>query len=310
MFGLRKPQPCWTARSLDTLAFLAVAYPFASIVASWLFTGRHGDHIDHMDSIFSDWIRAILGMVATVQLGSAIWIARSWERHDQRWIFSLFTAVLFLSTVALITAVDVLRAGVPDTFGIDTFILIKVVTLFVTLSNAFAFAVAFAVALPGPGKGAGAVAFAITVAFAVDVASFFINPIFTYLQAVAPFAAYNLVYAIAVEAAVAPMIAVTIAIAVVVVVAARKVSLGVFWAIFWPASVTVLAITLLATPFWVHTFSSYVSPSLCILLGLLPLVNLPFDWASLGMTRALLRRGCEDYSNWPRDRLRCWACWI
>ncbi len=31
----------------------------------------------------------------------------------------------------------------------------------------------------------------------------------------------------------------------------------------------------------------------------LPLVNLPFDWASIGMTRALLRRGCEDHGSWP-----------
>jgi hypothetical protein len=29
------------------------------------------------------------------------------------------------------------------------------------------------------------------------------------------------------------------------------------------------------------------------MLGLVPLVNLPLDWASIGFTRALLRRGCE-----------------
>jgi hypothetical protein len=28
-------------------------------------------------------------------------------------------------------------------------------------------------------------------------------------------------------------------------------------------------------------------------LGLLTLINAPFDWASLGLTRALLRRGLE-----------------
>jgi hypothetical protein len=30
-----------------------------------------------------------------------------------------------------------------------------------------------------------------------------------------------------------------------------------------------------------------------IMLGVVPLVNSPFDWASIGATRALLRRGCE-----------------
>jgi hypothetical protein len=34
------------------------------------------------------------------------------------------------------------------------------------------------------------------------------------------------------------------------------------------------------------------------MIALLPLVNLPFDWASIGMTRALLRRGCEDHGIW------------
>ncbi len=34
------------------------------------------------------------------------------------------------------------------------------------------------------------------------------------------------------------------------------------------------------------------------MVGLLPLVNLPFDWASIGMTRALLRRGCDDHGTW------------
>lgn len=30
------------------------------------------------------------------------------------------------------------------------------------------------------------------------------------------------------------------------------------------------------------------------MLGIVPLVNIPFDWVSLGATRALLRRGCEE----------------
>jgi hypothetical protein len=35
-----------------------------------------------------------------------------------------------------------------------------------------------------------------------------------------------------------------------------------------------------------------VGPML-LFLGLLTLLNAPFDWASLGLTRALLRRGLE-----------------
>jgi hypothetical protein len=36
-----------------------------------------------------------------------------------------------------------------------------------------------------------------------------------------------------------------------------------------------------------------------LFLGLLTLLNAPFDWASLGLTRALLRRGLELRGWWP-----------
>jgi hypothetical protein len=36
-----------------------------------------------------------------------------------------------------------------------------------------------------------------------------------------------------------------------------------------------------------------------LFLGLLTLINAPFDWASLGLTRALLRRGLESGGWWP-----------
>jgi hypothetical protein len=39
--------------------------------------------------------------------------------------------------------------------------------------------------------------------------------------------------------------------------------------------------------------------ALTLFLGLLPLLNAPFDWASLGLTRALLRRGLELGGWWP-----------
>jgi hypothetical protein len=36
-----------------------------------------------------------------------------------------------------------------------------------------------------------------------------------------------------------------------------------------------------------------------LFLGLLTLINAPYDWASLGLTRALLRRGLERGGWWP-----------
>jgi len=42
-----------------------------------------------------------------------------------------------------------------------------------------------------------------------------------------------------------------------------------------------------------------VSGPLLLFLGLLTLLNAPFDWASRGLTRALLRRGLERGGWWP-----------
>jgi hypothetical protein len=42
-----------------------------------------------------------------------------------------------------------------------------------------------------------------------------------------------------------------------------------------------------------------LSGPLLLFLGLLTLLNAPFDWASLGLTRALLRRGLELGGWWP-----------
>jgi len=48
-----------------------------------------------------------------------------------------------------------------------------------------------------------------------------------------------------------------------------------------------------ALPGW-----GFASP-LLLFLGLLTLLNAPFDWVSLGLTRALLRRGLELGGRWP-----------
>jgi hypothetical protein len=42
-----------------------------------------------------------------------------------------------------------------------------------------------------------------------------------------------------------------------------------------------------------------IAGPLLLFLGILTLINAPFDWASLGLTRALLRRGLELGGWWP-----------
>jgi hypothetical protein len=51
---------------------------------------------------------------------------------------------------------------------------------------------------------------------------------------------------------------------------------------------------------WLPHFGDWnLSGGLVLFLGLLTLINAPFDWASLGLTRALLRRGLELGGWWP-----------
>ena len=67
--------------------------------------------------------------------------------------------------------------------------------------------------------------------------------------------------------------------------------LGAFWLAYWPVSLSGICVSI-----WIggRIGSSPNAMSLIAMIGLLPLINLPFDWASIGLTRALLRRGCED----------------
>jgi hypothetical protein len=69
-----------------------------------------------------------------------------------------------------------------------------------------------------------------------------------------------------------------------------------FWLAFW---LTALGAVCLGLWFGGRLGSPPGMLSLLLMIGVLPLVNLPFDWASIGMTRALLRRGCEDHGPWP-----------
>ena len=57
--------------------------------------------------------------------------------------------------------------------------------------------------------------------------------------------------------------------------------------------------SLLAVPFLAPLRAWDVGGPLLLFLGLLTLLNAPFDWASLGLTRALLRRGLELGGWWP-----------
>jgi hypothetical protein len=71
---------------------------------------------------------------------------------------------------------------------------------------------------------------------------------------------------------------------------------GLFLALFLPA----IFLVCLVAPILLASNENWgTTGSILLFLGLLTLFNAPFDWASLGLTRALLRRGLELGGWWP-----------
>jgi hypothetical protein len=66
--------------------------------------------------------------------------------------------------------------------------------------------------------------------------------------------------------------------------------------VYWPFVFGVCYISLIAL---VRVDAGPALLSFLLMFALIPIVNLPFDWASLGLTRALLRRGVEAGAPTP-----------
>ncbi len=64
-------------------------------------------------------------------------------------------------------------------------------------------------------------------------------------------------------------------------------------------SVVLLAVSIIVPRFMPHGLSSQDMVAVLYFLTLLTLVNAPFDWLALGLTRGLLRRGLERAGVWP-----------
>ena len=71
---------------------------------------------------------------------------------------------------------------------------------------------------------------------------------------------------------------------------------GWFWGAYWPIVFGICYIGLIALV-WTNAGPAWLSFPL--MFALIPIVNVPFYWVSLGLTRALLRRGAEDGAPSP-----------
>jgi hypothetical protein len=260
-FGLKTPAPLWTAPAFDRCLLLALIYPIATIFVIWAVSGHVGpaEAALNLKPDVSAWRR---GLVITMVgfVPFAVWRAM----RTAGWKAPAWLGVAIAGAAAGAVAVAGTRASAGGL--------------------AFA-AVAFTPALAIFGTSAGAIAVAIAVAFVVSGAiTITVAGTGHLAPAVAPFASVAVVVAVAVTIGALGRIAI------------RHRWQGVFLIIFLAAmtSVCLSAAGLVSSlPPWQE------AGPLLLFLGLLTLLNAPFDWASLGLTRALLRRGLELGGWWP-----------
>jgi hypothetical protein len=196
--------------------------------------------------------------------------ALGFKSDVQGWLRGFAVASLLFASFALLRAVRMEGwKSLASSVGVAFFVALAVTFADVDAvagAGAFAFALVVTVA----GTVAGAVAFVFAVTFGVAGA----GPL-----------AFAGAIAFAAAAAVAG------AVMVLSVTAIKQRWQGLFLALFLPAMIVAClgAAELL----------SVKAGPLLLFLGLLTLLNAPFDWASLGLTRALPRRGLELGGWWP-----------
>jgi hypothetical protein len=242
-------QPCWTGRSFDRCALLALAYPLVSIWVIWVAWGA-ADDIGLLLGLRTDepfW-RRLLSVIFILLIGSAFGRFAMAERRAA-WSRGLLP----------------FAAGAGAASG------------GVVLAVIFAVAVAAVVVLFGavPGVGVGAFAVALVFAGARVVAGAFDGRIAGAAAAIGA----------------AAIVAIVLQEAERAFKAAR---LGHVWLVFFPGLLLAMYAGLWVAA-WVETPPTALL--LIVMLGLVPLLNLPLDWLSIGFTRGLLRRGCTPNGN-------------
>jgi hypothetical protein len=253
-------------------------YPIATIFVIWAISGHVGPAAKALGlQHAAGWSRGLAAAVIGFS-SFAFWRdvrARGWK--SRVWI-----AVAGIGVVAFAFAVSeaVVFAFSNGWDGVASMTVVADAASF-----AVVFAVVFAVADDGAAAFAGAVAFAFAFAFANTIGDAFLRAVST------PFALI-----VVVGGTVAGTVAGAVAVAALSALAIKYRLQGVFLSLFLPAMI--LACLIAADSSSVGTTWRLTRP-LLLFLGLLTLLNAPFDWASLGLTRALLRRGLELGGWWP-----------
>jgi hypothetical protein len=267
-FGLETPAPLWTAPAFDRCLLLALIYPMAAIFLIWAVS----NHIGPAEAALGlkstdDWRRAA-AVAATGLAVFAILHARQTRGRPKGRRF----LVLYLIALAGIVVGAIFGVGIG------------------VLTIAFGLAGAIASASVRAGAGAGVSGIAVAVAVAVGITGAF-------AVAVAVVDALGKAGALALGIACAGVVA-GVGAAVLNLtngIYIRGGRQGIFLSLF---SLLMFLFCLACASILSRLPAWNISGPLLLFVGLLTLLNAPFDWFSLGLTRALLRRGLEREKWW------------
>ena len=324
-FWLKMPAPLWTAPAFDRCLLLALIYPIFTIFVIWAVTGHVGPAEEALNlppdlpgerrGLFiaavgftafamrryartKGW-KSLIWLIVAAAVDAGVASAAS-GTFGFLITIAFFIAASFVAFAVAGAAAGAVAVGFPAADAV-------IVAFGVAggVAAAFAFAGAFTVATGGSGITIGAFVVAIAiagsvtgsgaVAVAVTVAVAFIMAVAnTVDRAIAPasMAPYVLTFVLVV----AVPVAVAFAVAVLRDVSARNRRQEIFLLVLLGA-MTIAC--LVSASFLSYLRDWEISGPLLLFLGLLTLLNAPFDWASLGLTRALLRRGLELGGWWP-----------
>jgi hypothetical protein len=271
-FGLQEPAPMWTAPAFDRCLLLALIYPIATIFLIWAVSGHVGPaekalFLSYLPGLQRGFVVAAAGFQGFV-------LRRLMQTTHPAWL-TLVAAVAFLVGAALVDFLWV--AGYTD--------------LALSLRAAFGVAAAFAFAGAGLVIGSGAPAVGLIIfGFAVGSFGMTIRPLFPLGTGARDILAFVVPFALCMG------VVFGIGVLLIRVITIKQRWLGVFLLLFLPAMIVAClgaADVLSPMTLW-ERFGPFL-----LFIGLLTLLNAPFDWASLGLTRALLRRGLELGGWWP-----------
>jgi hypothetical protein len=285
-FGLKTPSPSWTAPAFDRCLLLALLYPIATIHIIWAISGIVGPAEAALHLIpnanFPERAGEITAIGFLVLAGRSIYVSNGRTSLLRRFSF----AILIFLVLATFLGLSEFSASIKS--HVINLTNLAVTALFVAGAVSFA--------TTGVGVLAFALSFIATAGFLfplvakVEQRGLF-KPLYL-MVADHPLVAVALIFVLF---AVIMVIPTTLALASAV--AAQR-----FTALFIARQchgsfILFFLVAMILSCLWLANLG--LGTALLLFIVLLTLLNAPFDWISVGLTRALLRRGLELAGWWP-----------